>query len=47
MRRITFSAVILALATAFLAMTPVILAKEKIASYKDINVSFTYSGWPR
>lgn len=46
MRKITLTAVVLAMATAFLAVTPAILAKEKTASYKDINVSFTYPGWP-
>lgn len=46
MRKIAFSAVILALVTAFFVVTPAILAKEKTASYQDVNVSFTYPGWP-
>jgi len=46
MRKITFEAVVLALATVFLAVTPVVLAAQKTASYKDININFTYPGWP-
>jgi hypothetical protein len=46
MRKIFSVIICLVIGATLFAVAPVVLAKEKTALYEDINVSFTYPGWP-
>ncbi len=46
MRKIFFASICLAVGAALFGAAPAVLAKEKTALYEDVNVSFTYPGWP-